>query len=191
MGGEGDEGPGELHAGVALEIASAHCVVDAHEVEGLDGDDGGFFEDGEEGECSAGELMKVLGLGRVGGRLDEGGDGEDDEEEGDVVGAVVLVVVVWVGGVVVVDEGEGVVLELGLGDAAEDPVDLFKVGVYEGLCMVPGGEIGEDEVVDVGCVAEGGEGEGLGEEGELGEGELAVCGRGRGGRGGEEEGLWP
>jgi len=190
MRGEGDEGPGELHAGIAVEIASAHGVVDAHEMERLDGDDGGFFEDGEEGESSTRELVKVIGLGRVGERLDEGGDGEDDEEEGDVMGTVVLLLI-WMGGLVTVDEGEGVVLELGLRDATEDPVDLVKVGVCEAECLVPRGEIGEDEVVDVGGVAEGGEGEGMGEEGEFWEGMWRVGGGRGGGGGGEEEGLGP
>ena len=138
MRGEGDEGPGELHAGIALEIASAHGVVDAHEMESLDGDDGRLLEDGEKGECSPRELMKVFSLGRVGKRLHERSDGEDDEEEGDVMGTVVLLLI-WMGRFVTVDEGEGIVYELRLSDATEDPIDLFKIGVCEALCLVPRG----------------------------------------------------
>jgi len=112
MRSKGDKGPGELHAGIALEIASAHSVVDAHEMESLDGDDGRFLEDGEKGESSTRELMKVFSLGRIGERLYERGNGEDDEEEGDVMRTVVLLLLIWMGGFVTVDEGESVVFEL-------------------------------------------------------------------------------
>lgn len=43
--------------------------------------------------------------------------------------------------------------------------------------------------MDVGSVAEGGEGERMGEEGEFWEGMWIICGRRRGGRGSEEKGL--
>lgn len=43
MAGERDERPRHFHTGLALEIASTHGIVDAHEMESLDGDNRGFF----------------------------------------------------------------------------------------------------------------------------------------------------
>lgn len=167
MTSKGDEGPGELHASITFEIASAHGVVDTHEMERLDRDDGGFFQDGLEGECSASELMKVMSLGRGGMRLDEGADGKDEEEEGEVMGPIVEMLWVRIGGLLAVDEGEGVLLELRFCDTTENPIDLVKVSVDEGLSTFPWGEMGEDEMEDVGGRADGGEGEGVRKESEI------------------------
>lgn len=60
MRGKGDERPGHLHAGFALEIASTHGIVYTHEMKGLDGDDGRFFKDGLKGKGGTGELLEMF-----------------------------------------------------------------------------------------------------------------------------------
>jgi len=56
MRGESDEGPGELRARIALEIASTHEMETGWWQWRV-------FEDGEKGKCCVKVLLKVLGEG--------------------------------------------------------------------------------------------------------------------------------
>lgn len=136
MTGEGDQGPRYLHTGVA---APTHGVVDAHEMEGLDSDDGGFLEDGLEGQGGSGELVKVFALGIGGLGLDECTHGKYHKEQREIVWTAVLFA--RNRRLPVVEDRQHLVPELALGHPPEKPVDLLKIGVSKGLGAGPGREM--------------------------------------------------